>query len=533
MAQAYYRKWRPQTWDEVVGQDHVVRTLRNAVRAERVAHAYLFAGPRGTGKTTAARLLAKAVNCLDESLEARPCNTCAHCLAVNEARFLDLIEIDAASNTSVEDVRDLRDKIYFSPNEGRYRVYIVDEVHMLSTAAFNALLKTLEEPPGHALFVLATTEVHRIPATVLSRCQRHEFRRLPVAVIVEHLRGQLETEGLQAEPGVLELVARQATGSLRDAISLIDQLASAGGTLTLAGAEAVLGTAAGEAVRGVVEALVGRDIGGGLTQINRALDGGADPRQFARQVVDQLRSLLLARMGNAGLLETTPEARAELERLAQAVDAAFLLEAIRAFNRAAFEARPGWQPGLPLELALVETAGHAAQPDPPPGPAATRVAVPTAKPPPAATDAHDPPPAPRSGGTSRTAAGPTFQMVVERWKEILSAVRRRDPLTQALLNSCQPLGVEAGVLVLGFPSDLLREKMERGHSASLTRDALAEVLGQPLDIRPALRGGSGRSPSRAAAMSGEQGMVATAVRDLGAQIVEVEPAAPDEGPSPA
>src|SRR3990170_2564510 len=168
MSQALYRKWRPRRWEEVVGQEHVIQTLRNAITADRVAHAYLFAGPRGTGKTTVARILAKAVNCLDPDLDGRPCNRCEHCLAVNAGRFLDLIEIDAASNTSVDDVRDLREKIYFSPNQGRYKVYVVDEVHMLSTAAFNALLKTLEEPPAHAIFILATTEAHKIPATVLS-----------------------------------------------------------------------------------------------------------------------------------------------------------------------------------------------------------------------------------------------------------------------------------------------------------------------------------------------------------------------------
>ena len=186
MSQALYRKWRPHLWEEVVGQEHVVQTLRNAVRSGRVGHAYLFAGPRGTGKTTTARLLAKAVNCLDPDLAKRPCDACEHCQAVNEGRFLDLIEIDAASNTSVDDVRDLREKINFSPSQGQYKVYIIDEVHMLSTAAFNALLKTLEEPPPHAIFILATTEVHKIPATVLSRCQRHEFRRIPVDEIARH-----------------------------------------------------------------------------------------------------------------------------------------------------------------------------------------------------------------------------------------------------------------------------------------------------------------------------------------------------------
>ena len=179
-APALYRKWRPQLWDEVVGQDHIVQTLRHAIQLDRIAHAYLFAGPRGCGKTTSARLVAKAVNCLAPDLARRPCNTCAHCVAVNEGRFLDLIEIDGASNNSVENVRDLRDKINFAPSQGRYKIYIIDEVHMLSLGAFNALLKTLEEPPAHAIFILATTESYKIPATVASRCQRFEFRRIPV-----------------------------------------------------------------------------------------------------------------------------------------------------------------------------------------------------------------------------------------------------------------------------------------------------------------------------------------------------------------
>ncbi|MCK5053000.1 MAG: DNA polymerase III subunit gamma/tau, partial [Anaerolineales bacterium] len=244
MTHALYRKWRPQRWDEVVGQEHIIRTLRNAVRGNRVAHAYLFAGPRGTGKTTTARLLAKAVNCLADSPADRPCGECELCTEVAQGSFLDLIEIDAASNTSVDDVRDLRDKINFSPNRGRYKVYIIDEVHMLSTAAFNALLKTLEEPPEHAIFILATTEVHKIPATVLSRCQRHEFRQLPVATILDYLRPKIEEEEFNIEESALELIARQATGSLRDAISLLDQLGSTGENVTLDYAEVVLGTAA-------------------------------------------------------------------------------------------------------------------------------------------------------------------------------------------------------------------------------------------------------------------------------------------------
>ncbi|MFZ5855820.1 MAG: DNA polymerase III subunit gamma/tau, partial [Chloroflexota bacterium] len=212
MSQALYRKYRPQGWAEVVGQQHVVTTLRNAIIGDRVAHAYLFAGPRGTGKTTLARLLAKAVNCLNEDKSARPDNTCDFCRAVNENRFLDLIEIDAASNNGVDDVRDLREKINFSPTQGKFKVYIIDEVHMMSGGAFNALLKTLEEPPPHAIFVLATTEIHKIPATVLSRCQRHEFRRVPVDEIVGQLRTIADAEKLQADDEALALIARQSAG---------------------------------------------------------------------------------------------------------------------------------------------------------------------------------------------------------------------------------------------------------------------------------------------------------------------------------
>lgn len=243
MPKALYRKWRPQSWDEVAGQEHITQTLRNAVMLDRVAHAYLFSGPRGTGKTTCARLVAKAVNCLNPDLENRPCNECEHCKAITAGRFMDLIEIDAASNTSVDDVRDLRDKINFSPSQGRFKVYIIDEVHMLSTAAFNALLKTLEEPPAHAIFVLATTEIHKIPATVLSRCQRHEFRRIPIEIIVNYLKEKSQTEGLKIEEPVFIEVARQATGSLRDAISLLDQLTSTEEEISLEMAQTILGTA--------------------------------------------------------------------------------------------------------------------------------------------------------------------------------------------------------------------------------------------------------------------------------------------------
>ncbi len=544
MTYALYRKWRPQRWEDVVGQDHVVQTLRNALKSGRQAHAYLFAGPRGTGKTTTARLLAKALNCTHEPASERPCGICDHCLAVAEGRFLDLIEIDAASNTSVEDVRDLRDRINFAPNEGRYKVYIIDEVHMLSTAAFNALLKTLEEPPEHAIFVLATTEVHKIPATVLSRCQRHEFRRLPVATMVEYLQSQLKAESIQVEPAALELIARQATGSMRDAISLLDQLASGGERVTLSQAEDVLGTAASESVRQVVRAIVAGEVGEGLNAIHIALDRGADPRQFARQVVDILRGLLLAQMGNRDLIDATQETRAEIESLAGDCSTGQVLRAIKAFGGAASERRTTWMAALPLEIALVEAVARedvSAQeaPDQKAGgsrragnPTGRLVPLEDSEPPQSKpVDSTSPP-----GSTAGTSSGGnvTFDLIVERWRDILQAARKRDARVQALLNSCRPLGLEKGKLVIGFSSDLLREKMEKEHNLSIASQAVAEVCQTKLGLRCLLtetwQTGKDAKDGPPAPMESD-GMVATAIRELGAQVVEVEQWPPENRPA--
>ncbi len=355
MTKALYLKYRPTNWDEVVGQNHIVQTIKNSVVAGRMSHAYLFAGPRGTGKTSVARILAKAANCLSEDLQNRPCNKCENCLSVNNGSFLDLIEIDAASNTSVEDVRSLREKINFSPNIGKYKVYIIDEVHMLSTAAFNALLKTLEEPPAHAIFILATTEVHKIPATVLSRCQRHEFRRIPVNEIVRHLKDIASGEGIEADEDVFQVIARQAVGGMRDGISLLDQLSAIGGKINLENAENVLGTATSEAVLDLVTALINKDASQGLTIIQRTLDAGSDPRQFTRQIIEYLRGVMIVLSGNAAQVDATSETKLKMAEHSQAFSSKHLVDVIRIFNEAVGNIRGNWQPSLPLELAFIES----------------------------------------------------------------------------------------------------------------------------------------------------------------------------------
>ncbi len=526
MPQVLYRKWRPQTWDEVVGQDHVVTTLRNALAAGKQSHAYLFAGPRGTGKTTLARILAKAVNCLQDDLAARPCGECEHCQAVVQGRFLDLIEIDAASNTSVDDVRDLRDKINFSPNQGRYKVYIIDEVHMLSTAAFNALLKTLEEPPPHAIFVLATTEVHKIPATVLSRCQQHEFRRIPVPVIVSQLEKLAASEGIQAEPEALTLIARQSTGALRDAISLLDQLASTGQTITLQIAQEMLGTAATQAVLDLVQALIERNPSAGLDLIHAALDAGTDPRQFARQVVDYLRGLLLISSGSTGQVDATVEIRRQMDLHAQALTIPDLLLFIRIFNSAANEKRSSWQASLPLELALLEAleqpasqvqAAHQAAP-----------AASAAAPPPRSASSTVVPKSPSSTPRQETSSPETptdpqdqrdTQALSESWQRILNWVRRQNPRAYGLLNSCKSRYVHGDVLVLNFASDLLKNSMEKPENLELTRQALQQVFQRPMEVQVTVNTAQRDTIPQGAE---EDGMVAAALRDLGGEIVDVQ-----------
>jgi DNA polymerase-3 subunit gamma/tau len=541
MGQAFYRKWRPQRWEEVIGQEHIIQTLRNAVKGERVAHAYLLAGPRGTGKTTTARLIAKAVNCLDPDPAARPCNQCDHCLAVNEGRFMDLIEIDAASNTSVDDVRDLRDKINFAPNEGKFKIYIVDEVHMLSSAAFNALLKTLEEPPPHAIFVLATTEVHKIPATVLSRCQRHEFRRIPTATMVPYLQGLIEEEGIKVEPAALELIARQATGSVRDAISLLDQMASTGEDVTLERTRQILGTAKSEAVRMIVASIVDGNPAEGLAVLHQALDGGTDPRQLARQLVDYLRDLLMVKMENAGLVDAPDDQREKMAQQAQALGISHMVRAVRAFSQAAAAGRATWQAGLPLELAYIEACGVGGeQAASPPADSSRPQAEISAT---SASEKSQTDLPSKSSSKSRPVKSTlpavaedaivSMQQVLDRWREILQAARKRDPQTQGLLNSCRPLGLQSGALVIGFESDLLREKMEDGSKLDITRQALLDVFGKPVEVRTALTHAweAGADDSE---LSGppieDDGMVATAVRDLGAQVVDMENLPNEGGP---
>ena len=354
--QALYRAWRPETFSEICGQEAVTRTLKHQVMTGRIAHAYLFCGTRGTGKTTAAKVLSRAINCLNPR-DGDPCGECEICRALKQESSMDVLEIDAASNNGVDEIRDLREKIKYPPTLTRYKVYIIDEVHMLSTGAFNALLKTLEEPPAHAVFILATTEPQRLPATILSRCQRFDFHRISVDVIVGRLKAVLSGIGRSASEEALSEIARAAEGALRDALSLLDVcLSYTDGEVSGQLARDVLGTAGRAAMFDFVDALIDGDAGLALTRIDQVMRQGSDPQVFIRDTVAHLRGVMLAGAisdGLAGLLEITPEDAERFSAQAGRINADALDRMLGLFMKAEPETKWASRPRTVLELAAV------------------------------------------------------------------------------------------------------------------------------------------------------------------------------------
>lgn len=480
----FARKFRPQRFEDLLGQEPVTVTLRRAIEQRRVGQAYLFAGPRGTGKTSTARIFARALNCERGPLPT-PCNQCTQCLEITEGRSLDVIEIDGASNRNIEDIRTLRENVKFAPARGRFKIYIIDEFHQITTDAFNALLKTLEEPPAHVKFIFATTAPHKVPATILSRCQRYEFRRLPQALILKKLQEIIAQEQVTAPPEALAAIARAAAGSMRDAESLLDQLAAFGqGTIQMADVQALLGVVEDELLAQAFDALIAREPVALLTLVAQLSDAGRDLTQFLSGLIGYVRNLLVAQLGEGGcaILDVTPEALERLTGQAAAFTEEELSYLFYLLVNTYETMRRVSDVRTPLEVTLIRASRRE--------PIARiseliqrleRSPLPAAHPPerdrlPAA---NGPATMTASLEVPKTQPSDTLELIKARWPQVLKAIQQRKMSTAAYLLEAQPVGIAADRLRLGFPKAFLfhKEALERPEHLALIEEALRQAVG--------------------------------------------------------
>ncbi|XUX00967.1 MAG: DNA polymerase III subunit gamma/tau [Dehalogenimonas sp.] len=526
--QVFYRKWRPQNLAEVVGQEPITTTLLSALKQRRVAQAYLFCGPRGTGKTSTGRILAKAVNCLTNDGLGEPCNTCDMCRGITEGRAMDVIEIDAASNTGVDDIRELKERVNYAPAEARYKVYIIDEVHMLSTSASNALLKTLEEPPPRVIFILATTELHKILPTIMSRCQRFDFRRLTVKDITEKLSDIARAEGIDIEKNAVALLARSAGGSLRDAENLLQQIATVNaGRIGLQQVQSGLGLTGDDRSSQLVKLVVAGDIAGGLKLLSGVAADGIDLKQFNREVTESLRQLLMVKAGSADATGLSVEELADLKTVAESASLEQIMKALKGFS--ALSSGADMTTPLAMEMALVDAALKPAAfekaAEPPVEPVrgikttselASRVPVSPSKPAETtsktqsragnsvqipATPPKPPGSKPEPAQQEPTGAGKseptvtskpsnvpitTLEELLRQWPGILSAappaLRRSTALAILRSAGAQPVAYSGGVITLAFKFPIHMNKINEPENKRVTGEILSACVGTPCQV---------------------------------------------------
>jgi len=494
------RKYRPQRFAEMAGQEHVVRTLTNALKSGQLAHAFLFTGPRGVGKTTSARLVAKCLNCV-QGPTAAPCGECAPCREIAEGRAVDVVEIDAASNNGVDNVRDIVEAVKYRPARDRFKVFVVDEVHMLSTGAFNALLKTLEEPPAHVVFVLATTDVHKVPETIVSRCQRFDFRRLTQQQIVDQLGRVAGAEGMRLSEPALALVARSAEGGMRDALSMLDRVrAACGDAPTEAEVAEAVGVVDAAAVARIAGAMIGRDGAAVLSEIATLHERGLEMRRVAEEVVRHLRNVTVARLAPAAPLDLADAERREVLAQAEGVPPAQLMRLFDVAQRAVVDVRTAEQPRYALEVALLKgvflapgaevselvarleemAGGQGAPPSagrpPTANPTSTASPTSTAKASPTSTPSASPTPtaiatptptANPTGGRpiapfgSPGCAAPAADGTGDTWRAVVAAVEAASALAGTALKQALPVKIADGEVAIQVPPGLQAQTVER------------------------------------------------------------------------
>lgn len=511
-----YRRWRPQVFSEVVGQEHIVRTLTNALDTGRVAHAYLFAGPRGTGKTTFARLLAKGLNCQDGPT-GTPCNKCDSCSAITRGVAVDVLEIDGASNRGIDEIRELRDRVRYAPTGGRFKVYIIDEVHMLTNEAFNALLKVLEEPPSHVVFVFATTEAHKVPATILSRCQKFDFRRFSLGQLVGHLKQVAIAEKIEAEPQALSLIARHAEGSMRDALATMDQcLAAEPEKLTVATVTSVLGIVRREALVELVGYILTGDLSGAVQLTNALLDEGVEVKQLTRDLTAYTRDLVLLKAA-PHVPELVMVDEAERETMRKQIDRSSLdqlLGVVEALVKVETELRWSTSPAMAMEIAMVravtgsqartETAPHAADElsqlakritdlerlvrslsSSPRSPAAESVVAEDATPKAEMKPTQAQPKEPEINVGQQSTSMDELGKLQSEWPSVLSLLKEERMIsTEAFVREGVPGTIEGQRVVIYFsPRHRFHQaNVEDARHKNAVERAISKVLGRPIQI---------------------------------------------------
>ena len=493
--QALYRTWRPDRFEDIVGQDRIITTLLNQITSGRIPHAYLFCGSRGTGKTTTAKVLSRAINCTN-SATGEPCGECDACRQLSGENNLDIVEIDAASNNGVDEIRDLRDKVKYPPTVGRYKVYIIDEVHMLSIGAFNALLKTLEEPPAHAVFILATTEPQRLPATILSRCQRFDFKRIPAHIIEGRLRTVLDSTGAQAEDESVSLIARAAEGGMRDALSILDMcLSYGGGNLDTALVREVLGASDRTFLFDFAGALIDSGVPEALHMIDRLMRDGRDPAVFAREVTGHMRALLVAKSCSEGLEDLLEVTREDAERYRAQADQASnarLMRLMLLFIQAENDMKWATQQRAVLELCAVRGCHPEREQDEEAlldrvavledriEKGAVAVQAPSAGAAPSAAVRSESQKAPAEKPAVRRAPPENDAQAYDQGVKLVL----KDPGTGMALKKGRFVGIDGDVLTVEFPAgaEIFVQKLSKPEAKATVEARMSEVFGRPVQV---------------------------------------------------
>ena len=501
MSETLYRKYRPKNFSEIIGQKHIVQTLSNAIKNNRVAHAYLFTGPRGTGKTSIARIFAKTINCHDLK-DSVTCEKCQPCQLISENKSLDIIEIDAASNTGVDNIRELRETIGLPPTALKYKVYIIDEVHMLSSGAFNALLKTLEEPPAHVVFILATTEIHKVPATIISRCQRFDFTRLPIENIIEKLTIIAKAEKIAVDADSLEMIAIAAEGGRRDAESLLGQvIALEDKNITTKEVEEILGTTDRKFSAEMAGMILTKDVTGAIAKINEFLQDGYDLQIFTKSLVNYLRQLMLLKI-NPELkkhfaYEATQDQLAKMTEQIKAVELPAIILTLNLLLEAQNKIASSMLPQLPLEIAIIrathtfpansvdytiqETKGDVHLKTAPIKNRPTAVAF--EKAPENSATVQSEAPIAKNSELVLPEGDVDLYTVKNNWKKLLVDIKPHNHSISALLTSCQAIAVDGNIITIATPYDFYKEKIN-DHANKLTVESvLGKILGLKIRLK--------------------------------------------------